>query len=105
MSASSDPVRTLHLDVDQMLILDDGHEGRVRVLHGGVWFTEEGEHADTFLQAGQEVAMSGRRAFVQARGAVDLQLTQGRAARPTLWQRWRERAARWQMGPVREAHC
>lgn len=93
--------RIVHLDAEQLLILDGGREGRVRVLSGGVWLTEEGERQDTFLQAGHEAGVRGRRAVVQADGGVDLELTWGRAT-PSAgwWRRLQALAARWQLGPV-----
>jgi hypothetical protein len=100
MRLPPEQVRTIHLDHEQLLILDGGREGRVRVLHGGVWLTEEGRADDAFLCAGQQASVHGRRPVVQALGAADLQLTRGRPARTPWWQRLRRLAVRWQLGPA-----
>jgi hypothetical protein len=96
-------VRTVHLDPGQLLILEAGHEGRVRVLVGGAWLTEAGVSDDAFLGAGQDMATQGGRAVVQAEGRVALQITRGRRVPARPWQRLRALAARWQMGPVPQA--
>jgi hypothetical protein len=101
MHTPAEPVRIVHLDAEQLLTLEGGHEGCLRVLQGGAWLTEEGERQDTFLQAGQVARVRGRRAVVQADGVVDLELTWGRRAVPVAgWRRLRALAARWQLGPV-----
>lgn len=99
-------VRTIHLDHEQLLILDGGREGRVRVLYGGAWLTEEGERDDAFLHAGHEAPLHGRRTVVQAQGpgGTDVQVVLGaRGAGAGWWQRVRALAARWQFGPVPDA--
>lgn len=99
MTRSLEPSRDIRLGSGALLNLAGGQAGRLQVLQGGVWLTEEGELADTFLHAGQEFRISGRPTLLQASADAVLQLCTGPAATPSLWQRWRERAARWQFGP------
>lgn len=103
MRIPREQIRTISLDHDQLLILDGGREGRVRVLHGGVWLTEEGERQDAFLRAGHEARVLGRRPVVQAQGRAELQLSEGRPTPAAWWQRLRRLATRWQLGPAVDA--
>jgi hypothetical protein len=96
-------VHTILLDHAQLLILDGGREGRVRVLHGGAWLTEEGVRDDAFLHAGHEARIQGRRPLVQAQGRAELEITRGRPTRDPWWQRLRRLALRWQLGPAVDA--
>lgn len=101
MAPISETVRTVHLDHDQMLILEDLRTGRVRVLHGGVWLTEPGQGRDHFLHSGQTLPLQTAGALVQAQGPTQVELTRaGRQPRPGWWQRLRGLAARWHLGPV-----
>lgn len=92
-------IRTVHLDHDQLLILDSGRDGRVRVLHGGVWLTESGHPGDAMLRIGDEAPVHGQRAVLQAQGATAVQLVSGRALAPAWWPRLRAWAGRWTLGP------
>ncbi len=106
MRHAREQVRTLHLDHDQLLILDGGRDGRVRVLHGGAWLTEEGRRDDAFLRAGHEAAVCGGRALLQVEPGTTLELRWQRPARRPAagaWRRLRAWAARWQLGPLPDA--
>lgn len=99
MRTPPETIRTIHLDHDQLLILDSGRDGRVRVLHGGVWLTESGLPGDAVLRAGDEAGVHGQRAVLQAHGATAIQLVSGRARPMAWWPRVRAWAARWSLGP------
>ena len=75
MAPISETVRTVHLDHDQMLILEDLRTGRLRVLHGGVWLTEPGETRDHFLQSGDALPVRSAGALVQAQGPTQVEVT------------------------------
>jgi Protein of unknown function (DUF2917) len=100
MRSPRELIHTVLLDHEQLLILDGGREGRVRVLQGGVWLTEEGVCEDAFLGAGHEARVRGRHPVVQAQGRARLQVTRGGPARDPWWQRLRRLAQRWQLGPA-----
>ena len=67
-------VTTINLEPAQLLVLESGHRGRVRVLCGAAWLTEEGDTDDTLLCAGSEHVFSGRRALIEALGAARVQI-------------------------------
>lgn len=100
-------VRTIDLDRDQLLILDDGR-GRLRVLHGAAWLTEEGRAGDAFVEAGAYCSFAGRRTVVGAVAPARLQIVDvaGRHRRPVTagWQRLvravRRQVRRLQFGPL-----
>ena len=77
--------RTIDLDRDQLLVLDDRAGARIQVLHGGVWLTEERSLEDRFAAAGQWLRIeAGGRAIVEARASTRLRLLdagRGRQAR------------------------
>jgi hypothetical protein len=87
-------IRTVDLGYDQLLVLQDRPGARVRVLHGGVWLTEEGRPEDVFAHDGQMVALrSGRRALLEALGPTRLEVEEPLRARP-----FRALAARGMLG-------
>ena len=101
MAPISETVRTVHLDHDQMLILEDLRTGRLRVLHGGVWLTEPGETRDHFLQSGDALPVRSAGALVQAQGPTQVEVTRlGHRPVEGWWARLRALAARWHLGPV-----
>jgi hypothetical protein len=68
-------IRTVDLGYDQLLVLQDRPGARVRVMHGGVWLTEEGRPEDVFAHDGQVVALrSRRRALLEALGPTRLEV-------------------------------
>jgi hypothetical protein len=101
-------VTTVDLDRDQMLIFDGGPGGRIRVLRGSTWLTEEGESADGILQAGSERALRRGRTLIEGLGPARVQIAQRMrrsAAPPVAWLRgvWRgigHQVARLQFGPA-----
>jgi hypothetical protein len=114
MAHRTETIRTINLDHDQMLIFDGGRDGRVRVLHGGAWLTEEGDAADAFLRAGGQARFHGRRTLIGALGPTQLQVAQpdaGAAGRmQALWRRargvLRRVVARHQLGAAAaQAQC
>jgi hypothetical protein len=96
-------VRIIHLDHEQLLILDGGRDGRVRVLYGGAWLTEEGSPDDAFLRAGEAADTQGGQVVVQVQPGTGLQLSWARPSVTTAWRRLRAWAARWHLGPVPDA--
>lgn len=108
MTHSAESIRTIHLDRDQMLVFDGGREGRLRVLQGGAWLTEEGDAGDAFLCAGSEARFHGRRTLIEALGPTQLQVAQHRigaaAGLQAVWrqlgQAVRRLAVRHQLGPT-----
>ncbi len=94
MAHGTETIRTIQLDYDQLLVFDGGREGRVRVLHGGAWLTEEGDAHDAFLRPGSETRFEGRRTLIGALEPTQLQVAQrsGSAAlraRATWRRLWR----------------
>ncbi len=67
-------VTTINLEQAQLLVLESGRRGRVRVLCGAAWLTEEGDTDDTLLCAGGEHVVSGRRTLIEAFGAARVQI-------------------------------
>ncbi|MCB1996525.1 MAG: DUF2917 domain-containing protein [Rhodoferax sp.] len=103
MAQIVETVRTIHLDHDQMLVLEDQRTRCVRVLHGGVWLTEPGQGQDHFLQPGQGLPLRREGALLQAQGPTQLELThRGRGPQVAWWARLRGLASRWHLGPVPE---
>ena len=102
-------VTTINLEPAQLLVLESGHRGRVRVLQGATWLTEEGETDDTVLCAGGEHILSGARTFIEGLGGSRLQIETASASparRFTGWLRSMLHAAhavveRFQLGPTR----
>jgi hypothetical protein len=43
MKAEHETAHTINLDRDQLLVLDGGPNGRMRMLHGAAWLTADGE--------------------------------------------------------------
>jgi len=107
MRTPTTTVRTIDLDHDQLLILED-ERGRMQVLHGAVWLTEPGRWADHRLATGAQWPLRGRGAVLTARGAVRLQIVAEAGRQGARWaSAWRRivRAAarqvtRLQLGPV-----
>lgn len=108
MTTQGDTITTIDLDHDQLLILDGGREGRIRVLHGAAWLTHEDVADDAFVPAGGEVVLGPGRTVLGAIGAARVQWVErcgsraaGLAARLACWaRRARRQIARWQLGPV-----
>jgi hypothetical protein len=67
-------VRTIDLDYDQILVLDNGPQSRVRVMFGATWLTEEGHVDDAVMRAGDELPLHEGRAVMQALGPTRLQI-------------------------------
>lgn len=59
MEHQSAPFKTLDLPSGTLMPFPSAGE-RVRVLHGRVWLTEEGNLRDAFLASGEEVALGSR---------------------------------------------
>jgi hypothetical protein len=57
-------VRTIDLDHEQMLVLEERPGNRIRVLYGGMWLTAEGDREDHFPRGGDEVAVRVHRRSV-----------------------------------------
>jgi len=67
--------RTVDLGYEQLLVIESHRGAVIRVLHGGVWLTEEGMARDVFAQGGDEVLIEGEgRAVVEGLGATRVEL-------------------------------
>lgn len=73
MSNALETATTIALDRAQVLILDCDR-GRVRVLDGAVWLTEDGDIEDTVLGAGEEHALHTAHTVIEALGKSQLQV-------------------------------
>lgn len=75
-SQRSQPLtRTIDLDRDQLLVIDNRPGTRVQVLFGGVWLTEESSFEDRFAGHGQWLALEARgRAIVESRTRTRLRV-------------------------------
>lgn len=81
MSWEPQIVRTVDLGYDQMLVIESQRGAVIRVVHGGVWLTEEGLARDVFAQGGDELPIEGEgRALVQGLGFARVQFVE--PARP-----------------------
>jgi Protein of unknown function (DUF2917) len=54
----TETIRTIDLDREQLLVLEDRAGARIRVLSGGLWLTEEGRPDDRFARPGDELVLS-----------------------------------------------
>lgn len=101
-------VTTINLEPAQLLVLESGRRGRVRVLYGAAWLTEEGDTDDTVLCAGGEHILSGARTFIEGLGASRLQIETAPASPARRFAGWLRSkvhdaqavVARLQMGPA-----
>jgi hypothetical protein len=108
MRSTTETTRTIDLGHDQMLVFDGGRDGRVRVLSGATWLTNEGDADDTILRAGAELALHRGRTVIEGLEPTRLQIVEraGRGAMlPTAWLRklWRgarRHVTRLQFGPL-----
>jgi Protein of unknown function (DUF2917) len=106
MRGMTETITTINLDHDQILIFDGGRDGRVRVLHGAVWLTREGDPDDAFLGAGAEAAFGGGRTLIESLVPTQVQVSEpiGRTATRQAawlrqaWRRARRSIARLQLG-------
>lgn len=70
-------VRTIDLDHEQLLVLDDHRGTRARILFGGAWLTDEGQLEDCFARAGDELLLTQRgRAVIESIGLSRVELVQ-----------------------------
>jgi hypothetical protein len=71
-------VRTVDLGYEQLLVLESQRGAVIRVLHGGVWLTQEGLARDIFAERGAELPLDGDgRVVVEGLGAARVQLIDG----------------------------
>ncbi len=93
MKTHSASVRTIDLGYEQLLVLDGGHDTRVRVLFGGTWLTEEGVGGDAFVRSGAEVALrGGGSALLEGLEPTRVQIVDARSR--GFWQRAARRLQR-----------
>jgi hypothetical protein len=110
----TETVTTIDLGYEQMFVFDGGRDGRVRVLYGAAWLTEEGRAADAIARAGEELPLHGGLALLEALAPSRLQIIdaggRGPARRGADWLRRLARGgrrlfARQQLGaPAAEAN-
>jgi Protein of unknown function (DUF2917) len=107
MRTTTETVRTIDLGHDQMMVFDGGRNGRVRVLFGATWLTQEDEPGDAILHAGSELALSGGRTVIEALGSTRLQIVERTGVAALLaaflrqvWRSVRQHITRLQIGPV-----
>ena len=92
MRSSMEKITTIDLGHDQMLVFDGGRSGRMRVLFGATWLTQEGETQDTILYAGGELPFGGARTVIEGLGQTRVQIAEDTAhGLPPAWlrQAWR----------------
>ncbi len=88
--------RTVDLDHEQLLIIQDQPGTRMQVLFGGMWLTEERNLHDQFAGAGEWLRLEAKgRAVVEARGRSRLRVI-APLRRGGAW--WRRGVARLQAG-------
>jgi hypothetical protein len=104
MKTAARRIRTIDLGYEQMMIFDDGHGERVRVLYGATWLTQEGEAADAVLRPGAERALRDGRSLIEALEPSRLQIlsapARGRSPARALLRRARRWISRLQLGPA-----
>lgn len=101
-------VTTIDLEHEQLLVLDGPRRGRVRVLHGAAWLTEDAEAGDVVLCAGSEHVSRGGRTLIEALGASQVQIELAPASPARRFAQWlgsvvqgaQAAVARLQMGPA-----
>jgi hypothetical protein len=75
MSWEPQVVRTVDLGYEQLLVLESQRGAVIRVLHGGVWLTQEGLARDIFAERGAELPLDDDgRVVVEGLGAARVQL-------------------------------
>lgn len=94
---ATDRIRTIDLDHEQLLVLDDPAGTRLQVLAGGLWLTEERSLEDRFAGAGQWLRLESRgRAVAGALGPSRVRLFEPARRASRVWraalQRSRPRA-------------
>lgn len=96
MKGAAQTVTTVDLGYEQMFVFDGGPDGRVRVLYGATWLTEEGQPADAIVGTGSEIALHGGRAVVEGLAPTRLQIVRVRRSDPiaTIGRRLRQAASR-----------
>jgi hypothetical protein len=108
MRSTTETIRTIDLGYDQMMVFDGGRDGRVRVLFGATWLTQEDDAGDAFLCAGTEVALHAGRIVIEGLEPTRLQIVEhpGRRSAQALawlmkvWRGARRRITRLQLGPL-----
>lgn len=67
-------VRTIDLDHEQMLLVEDS-ASRIRVLYGAVWLTHAGDRRDYFARSGEELPVrTGAAPLIGSLGATRLEI-------------------------------
>jgi len=108
MNTTTETIRTIDLGHDQTMIVDGGRDGRVRVLFGATWLTQEGDADDAILRVGAEVTLRRGRIVIEGLEPTRLQIVERAvhgAFLPTAWLRkvWhgaRTQVTRLQLGPL-----
>lgn len=98
MSWEPQVIRTVDLGYEQLLVIEAQRGAVIRVLHGGVWLTEEGLGRDIFAESGDQVLIEGDgRAVVEGLGATRVELVRSTGSIAAAGQRFKlyfNRAAR-----------
>lgn len=91
---STEVIRTVDLDHEQLLILDHSAGARIRVLSGGTWLTEEGRLDDVHALAGDAIRLtSNGRAVLEGLGRTRVEIASPQRSG------WRSRVAdAWRLG-------
>ena len=95
-SYTTSRTRTVDLDHEQLLVIDDQPGTRVQVLCGGIWLTEERRLQDRFAAAGQWLRLQAHgRAVAEALGATRVRVFEPVRRPGATWvhalRRWRPR--------------
>lgn len=91
--------RTLDLPGGSLMPFVSEPGERVRILHGSVWITEEGNPHDAFLASGEEIGLASRGlAVIEALEPARIQLYEDLRAQRSLLETattWWGRVAHW----------
>lgn len=101
MQAATHGIRTIELRREQLLTLQGGRGGRVRLLCGSALLTQEGDVDETVLASGRDFELHDGLTVIEATQPARLQIVPARrqpCGPAAALRRWRQRL---QLGPVR----
>ena len=117
MERNGTKVTTINLGHEQMLLIENEAQTKIKVLYGGVWLTEEGLAQDQIVGTGATAVVHSRgRVLLEALQPSRLELARREAASTRISQFWSRRWARLRaavsglrvrlhLAPVRQPDC
>lgn len=117
MERNGTTVTTINLGYEQMLLIKNEAQTKVKVLYGGVWLTEEGLSQDQIVGAGETAVVHSRgRVLLEALQPSRLELARREAVGVRINQFWSRRWAqirtafselrvRLHLAPARQPNC